>query len=215
MLVNRLNGDRRALEKNFGNMYDSVWDPKGYNTLCDYVVDVATGSLLSSDALVPQTDAAWGGKGDVDDGQLPMEFPVVAPGARNRKPQFVYTIGFTGGGSGYFDCIQKLDVGACRWKDGVRVCRRSGAHAVRVLPPGVFQSEVEFVPKSKGGAVSLENEDDGYLLYLEYDSSAHRSALVVLDAKDIEGKEIARVKMPYHVPHSFHGTFERAGEGAR
>ena len=115
VLVNRLNGDRRALEKNFGNMYDSVWDPKGYNTLCDYVVDVATGSLLSSDALVPQTDAAWGGKGDVDDGQLPMEFPVVAPGARNRKPRFVYTLGFTGGGGGYFDCVQKLDVGACRW----------------------------------------------------------------------------------------------------
>lgn len=214
ILVNRLNGDRRALEANFSSMYDSVWDPTGYNTLCDYVVDLGTGALLSSEALVPTGDAAWGGKGDVDDGQLPMEFPVTAPGARLRKPRFVYTLGFTGGGAGYFDSVQKLDAGACKWRDGVRVCQRSGAHKTRVMPPGVFPSEVEFVPK-KAGEVSEEEEDDGYLLYLEYDSRVHRSSLVILDAADIEGKELARVKMPYHVPHTFHGTFTRAGEGAR
>ena len=214
ILVNRLNGDRRALEANFSSMYDSVWDPAGYNTLCDYVVDLGTGALLSSEALVPTGDAAWGGKGDVDDGQLPMEFPVTAPGARFRKPRFVYTLGFTGGGAGYFDSVQKLDAGACKWRDGVRVCQRSGAHKTRVMPPGVFPSEVEFVPK-KAGEVSEEEEDDGYLLYLEYDSRVHRSSLVILDAADIEGKELARVKMPYHVPHTFHGTFKRAGEGAR
>ena len=143
ILVNRLNGDRRALEANFSSMYDSVWDPAGYNTLCDYVVDLGTGALLSSEALVPTGDAAWGGKGDVDDGQLPMEFPVTAPGARFRKPRFVYTLGFTGGGAGYFDSVQKLDAGACKWRDGVRVCQRSGAHKTRVMPPGVFPSEVE------------------------------------------------------------------------
>ena len=214
ILFNRLNGDRRALEANFSSMYDSVWDPAGYNTLCDYVVDLGTGALLSSEALVPTGDAAWGGKGDVDDGQLPMEFPVTAPGARFRKPRFVYTLGFTGGGAGYFDSVQKLDAGACKWRDGVRVCQRSGAHKTRVMPPGVFPSEVEFVPK-KAGEVSEEEEDDGYLLYLEYDSRVHRSSLVILDAADIEGKELARVKMPYHVPHTFHGTFKRAGEGAR
>ena len=58
ILVNRLNGDRRALEANFSSMYDSVWDPTGYNTLCDYVVDLGTGALLSSEALVPTGDAA-------------------------------------------------------------------------------------------------------------------------------------------------------------
>ena len=97
--------------------------------------------------------------------------------------------------------------------------RRAGVPAIGSAQdsrdaPGVFPSEVEFVPK-KAGEVSEEEEDDGYLLYLEYDSRVHRSSLVILDAADIEGKELARVKMPYHVPHTFHGTFKRAGEGAR
>ena len=214
ILVNRLNGDRRALEANFSSMYDSVWDPAGYNTLCDYVVDLGTGALLSSEALVPTGDAAWGaGRATSTTGSCPWSH-VEPPPARARKPRFVYTLGFTGGGAGYFDSVQKLDAGACKWRDGVRVCQRSGAHKTRVMPPGVFPSEVEFVPK-KAGEVSEEEEDDGYLLYLEYDSRVHRSSLVILDAADIEGKELARVKMPYHVPHTFHGTFKRAGEGAR
>ena len=68
-------------------------------------------------------------------GQLPMEFPVIAPGARRRKPRFVYTLGFAGSGSGYFDAVQRLDV-----RDG-------GTHQTRIMAPGVFPSEVEFVPR--------------------------------------------------------------------
>ena len=125
-----------------------------------------------------------------------MEFPVIAPGARRRKPRFVYTLGFAGSGSGYFDAVQRLDV-----RDG-------GTHQTRIMAPGVFPSEVEFVPRrDASGDVRESEEDRGYLIYLEYHAARHRSDVVVLDAADVAGKELARVELPFHVPHTFHGTF--------
>ena len=53
-----------------------------------------------------------------------------------------------------------------------------------------------------------DDEDAGYLLYLEYDCAAHASSVVVLDARDIAGAELARIHLPFHVPYTFHGTFE-------
>jgi all-trans-8'-apo-beta-carotenal 15,15'-oxygenase len=237
VLVNRLIGARSELERNFGDMYGAEWSEPGYNTLCDYVVDIASGDLESSDPLVPPTTGGGGGGGDVNAGQLPMEFPVIAPGAKHRAPRFVYTLGFSGAGGGYFDAVQKLDVRGGGGGEGGR-----GAHATRVMPPGVFPSEVEFIPRKKSGGgagdgtgaaagaaagagtaagakyeVSEEEEDDGFLLYLEYDAAAHKSSLVILDAKDVTGKPLAVCRLPFHVPHSFHGTFKHkaAAAGAR
>ena len=127
-------------------------------------------------------------------GQLPMEFPTAAPvSVRGRAPRFVYTLAFSGSGGGYFDAIQKLEAGA-------------ETHATRFLPPGVFPSEVEFVPKKN--KKKADDEDAGYLLYLEYDCAAHASSVVVLDARDIAGAELARIHLPFHIPYTFHGTFE-------
>ena len=197
VLVNELNGERHDLEKRFGDMYLSEWAPDGYNTLCEYVVDLKTGSLVRDAPLVPraETPGSQSRKNAAVAGQLPMEFPIVAPASFGRAPRFVYTLCFAGSGGGYFDAIQKLDVGA-------------ETHQVRFLQPGVFPSEVEFVPKRKSGGD--EKEDSGYLLYLEYDSSEHKSAVVVLDAQDVAGPELCRVKLPYHVPYSFHGTYKHA-----
>ena len=57
-------------------------------------------------------------------------------------------------------------------------------------------------------------EDRGYLIYLEYHAARHQSDVVVLDAADVAGKELARIKLPFHVPHTFHGTF-RADRATR
>ena len=203
VLVNSLIGARRELERNFGDMYAAEWSEPGYNVLCDYVVDVESGALESSDPVVHPTTGRNGG--DVDAGQLPMEFPIIAPGARHRAPRFVYTLGFSARGGGYFDAVQKLELGG------------GGKHSTRVMPPGVFPSEVEFIPrrrenKAAGGGrvyeVSEKDEDDGYLLYLEYDASKHTSSLVILDAKDITGAPLAVCRLPFHVPHTFHGTWK-------
>jgi len=210
VLVGVLRGDRPNLEKRFGDMYSSEWADDGYNALREYSVDLNTGDILS-DVAVATPIASLETRTRTSDikGQLPMEFPVAAPGSFGRKPRFVYTTAFSGSGGGYFDVIQKIELGA-------------ETHRTRFLPPGVFPSEVEFVPRKKarvpgsseeprGGTDSPRNEeheeDFGYVLYLEYDARAHVSSVVILDARDIAGPELARVRLPYHVPYSFHGTY--------
>lgn len=198
VLVCELRGRRDALEARFADMYSSTWAEDGYNTLCEYVIDLKTGALLSDApfvAPVARASAEERVSGRVA-GQLPMEFPVVSPVTHKsgRAPRFVYTLAFSGSGGGYFDAIQKLEAGA-------------ETHAVRFLPAGVFPSEVEFVPRKKKDAGD-DDEDAGYLLYLEYDSGSHASSVVVLDAQDITGPELARIHLPFHVPYTFHGAFE-------
>ena len=194
VLVGELRGRRDDLEARFADMYASVWAEDGYNTLREYVIDVNSGALLSDAPFatpVSRASDAERARAARVAGQLPMEFPTAAPvSVRGRAPRFVYTLAFSGSGGGYFDAIQKLEAGA-------------ETHATRFLPPGVFPSEVEFVPKKKA-----DDEDAGYLLYLEYDCAAHASSVVVLDARDIAGAELARIHLPFHVPYTFHGTFE-------
>jgi carotenoid cleavage dioxygenase-like enzyme len=210
--VNELIGSRPNLEARFANMYDAEWAPDGYNLLAEYAVNLEDGTLESRDLLVPRASdadveeakkAATATSAFAFDGQLPMEFPVAAAAGGDASggsgpPRFVYTLGFSGRGGGYFDAVQRLDVSNPR-----------GPHHARLMPPGVFPSEVAFVPKRRKDEEKAEKrEEEGYLVYLEYDASRHASDVVVLDAGDVAGAEIARVALPFHVPHTFHGEFE-------
>ena len=52
-----------------------------------------------------------------------------------------------------------------------------------------------------------EGEDDGVLLSVVLDAAAETSFLLVLDAADLN--EIARARVPHHIPFGFHGQFAR------
>jgi all-trans-8'-apo-beta-carotenal 15,15'-oxygenase len=71
--------------------------------------------------------------------------------------------------------------------------------------PRCFAGEPIFVPKPEG-----REEDDGWILTMIYDSSAHRSDLVILDALDLAGGAIARLHLKYHIPYSLHGSWTPA-----
>lgn len=73
--------------------------------------------------------------------------------------------------------------------------------------PRCFPGEATFVP-----ARDARTDDDGWLLSLVYDAKAHRSSLSVVDARGLDA-EIARVELPFHIPHGFHCSFtdHRAG----
>jgi carotenoid cleavage dioxygenase-like enzyme len=51
-------------------------------------------------------------------------------------------------------------------------------------------------------------EDDGILLSVVLDASANNSYLLLLDARDLS--EIARARVPHHVPFGFHGAYIRS-----
>jgi beta-carotene 15,15'-monooxygenase len=61
-------------------------------------------------------------------------------------------------------------------------------------------TEPIFVPRPDGTL-----EDDGVVLTVVLDNEAERSALVVLDGKDLE--EMARATVPHPIPFDFHGRF--------
>lgn len=50
-----------------------------------------------------------------------------------------------------------------------------------------------------------QSEDDGVILTVTHDQNKENAFLVALDGRTF--KEIARAKMPWHIPSSFHGQY--------
>ena len=68
--------------------------------------------------------------------------------------------------------------------------------------PGNSFCEPVFTPRP--GAC---DEDDGWVLSVEYQADTHTSRLVILDAKDLSGGPVATAQLTHHVPQGFHGSF--------
>jgi beta,beta-carotene 9',10'-dioxygenase len=66
--------------------------------------------------------------------------------------------------------------------------------------PGTYPGEPVFVPAPNGA-----REDDGVLLSIVLDAGAGTSFLLVLDAAGLG--ELARARVPHHVPFGFHGQY--------
>ena len=65
---------------------------------------------------------------------------------------------------------------------------------------GQSAGEAVFVPASPDAG-----EDEGWLLSMVHDTATDKSDLVILDATDFTGPEVARVHLPQRVPYGFHG----------
>jgi all-trans-8'-apo-beta-carotenal 15,15'-oxygenase len=75
---------------------------------------------------------------------------------------------------------------------------------VQSFAPKGYVSEPIFVPR--GSASELTGaEDEGWLLTMQFDSERERSAIVILDAKDLS--IVARLYLKHHVPYGLHGSF--------
>jgi all-trans-8'-apo-beta-carotenal 15,15'-oxygenase len=77
------------------------------------------------------------------------------------------------------------------------------------LAPDGYVGEPVFVPRTQPTAglyTKLSgDEDDGWLLCMVYDGKRDRSAVVILDARDL--KLVARLNLQHHVPYGLHGSF--------
>lgn len=134
--------------------------------------------------------------GEVSDRPLPMplegEFPQWDLRHSGRPTRHVFANGMCDNGTaGFFNAIQALDTG-------------TGEGRVHDLGPGRFTSEAMFIPAGP-------EEGDGYLGAVVYDARRHRSEVVLLDARDPDLKQVARVPLRNHVPFGFHcGYVEEA-----
>jgi len=74
------------------------------------------------------------------------------------------------------------------------------SHAVET--PGNSFCEPVFTPRPGG-----VDEDDGWLLTVEYLADSHTSRLVILDAKAVDRGPVATATLTHHIPQGFHGNF--------
>ena len=117
-----------------------------------------------------------------------IELPRINYGRCNERP-YRYVWGNANGPSGWLERIVKIDT-----TDGA---------ALHWDEPGCYPGEPVFVARPQA-----EREDDGVLLSVVLDAAAESSFLLVLDAADLG--ELARARVPHHIPFSFHGQFARA-----
>ncbi|HUA73384.1 MAG TPA: carotenoid oxygenase family protein [Solirubrobacteraceae bacterium] len=116
-----------------------------------------------------------------------VELPRINYGRCNERP-YRYVWGNGNGPSGWLEQIVKIDT-----HDGSTL-----SWAER----GCYPGEPVFVARPEA-----QDEDDGVLLSVVLDSAAESSFLLVLDAADLS--ELARARVPHHIPFSFHGQFAR------
>jgi beta,beta-carotene 9',10'-dioxygenase len=115
----------------------------------------------------------------------PIELPRIDYGRVNGRP-YRYAWG-AGARADFFDTIVKVDVttGETRtWSEG-------------------YPGEPVYV-----GRPGRTDEDDGVLLSVVLEPERGASSMVVLDAASLT--ELARARVPHHIPFGFHGQFSRA-----
>lgn len=121
-----------------------------------------------------------------------QEFPRVAGSVLNQKHRFGYTA--------------EVGTDTAQWSFGNTLKHdfEAGTSEVHDHGPGRGAGEPVFV--SREGAAA---EDDGWIIAPVYDASTERSDIVILDANDISGPEVARIQLPTRIPHGFHGNWVR------
>jgi all-trans-8'-apo-beta-carotenal 15,15'-oxygenase len=118
------------------------------------------------------------------------EFPTLHPQNVGRAYRYLYIgAAHQPTGNAPLQAVLKLDL-------------QTGDRQVWSAAPRGFAGEPVFVPRPGG-----LTEDDGWLLLLMYDAAAHRSDLVILDARDLNKEPVARLHLKHHVPYGLHGSF--------
>ncbi len=118
------------------------------------------------------------------------EFPTIHPDNVGQPYRFVY-IGAaqTTSGNAPLQSILKLDL-------------ETGTRQLWTAAPTGYVGEPVFVPRPNGTA-----EDAGWLLVMTYDGARDRSAVVMLDAADLNAGAIATLHLTHHIPYGLHGSW--------
>jgi len=67
--------------------------------------------------------------------------------------------------------------------------------------------EPVFAPRLGRASAFHGDDDDGWIITQLYKPGLHETEYIILDAKSLNKGPLARIRAPFHVPYSFHGTF--------
>jgi carotenoid cleavage dioxygenase len=117
------------------------------------------------------------------------EFPAINQGLTGRRSRNAYNMHISPEKSLLFDGLMKYDLD-------------SGQAETRWFGDNRWGSEASFAPRP--GATA---QDDGYLVSYVYDEREGHSEVLVLDAADVAGEAVCRVRVPTRIPLGFHATW--------
>jgi all-trans-8'-apo-beta-carotenal 15,15'-oxygenase len=118
------------------------------------------------------------------------EFPSLHPGRVGRPYRYLFMgAAHNPTGNEPLQALLKLDL-------------TTGNRQLWSAAPAGYVSEPIFVPHP-----DASREDEGWVLALVYDSSRHRSDVVILDGRDFEKEPIARLHLKHHIPYGLHGSW--------
>lgn len=180
------NCDRLSVERELSSMYDAWFTEANECSLLEFELDVPAQRLVGTRAL------------DGGGTARPAELPCLNPQFVGRPNRFLYRNAL-GASCGCLQDIEKVDLDeggrpVDRWSPG----------------EGRYAGESVFVPARPALAATpraAEEEDSGWLLSYVYDSATHTSEVVVLDARNLAAGPQWAVRLPAHVPPSFHGCW--------
>jgi len=147
------------------------------------------------DALEP--GLLWRFALDLEDGTVSKEriisrcceFPTAHPSRSGQDYRYLWTaIADQPEGNAPLQGLMKYD-----WHTGETTLWSNAPHG--------YAGEPVFVPSPEADAA----EDEGWLLTLCYDAAAHRSDLVIHDARDLT--VLATLHLKYHIPYGLHGSW--------
>ena len=117
------------------------------------------------------------------------EFPSINPEKVGRNYRYLF-IGATHNDTSNapLQALLKLDL-------------HTGERQLHSFAPKGFAGEPIFIPKP-----NAQSEDDGWVLVLIYDSSYHRSDLVIFDGVNITNP-LAKLHLKHHIPYGLHGSW--------
>ncbi len=125
------------------------------------------------------------------------EFPFVHPLHMGRPYRYVFMgAAHNKSGNAPLQAILKADL-------------ETGERQLWSAAPEGFVSEPVFVSRRSASA-----EDDGWVLTVVYDSSRHRSDVVILDGRDLNQGVVARLHLKHHIPYGLHGSWAQESFGA-
>lgn len=118
------------------------------------------------------------------------EFPSLHPAKVGNSHRYLYLgAAHAATGNAPLQAILKLDLA-----DGTR-------ELWSAAPQG-FVSEPVFVPHP-----NATKEDDGWAIALVYDSTHHRSDVVILDTRNLRQGPVAQLHLKHHIPYGLHGSW--------
>ncbi|QIS04282.1 carotenoid oxygenase [Nocardia brasiliensis] len=84
----------------------------------------------------------------------------------------------------------------------VKYDHQTGTERRHTFTDGEFPGEPVFVPRATKAA-----EDEGWILSVTYLAAEHRTALIILDARNLEAPPLATARLDHHIFPGFHGSF--------